>query len=65
MHDYISRNGVTEQTRYLRSQPYRMRNVPFDFEEREHDERTARVEKIVVLICAIGLVAILTKGWVW
>ena len=39
-HDYMLRNGVTEQTRWLRQQTYQQRHAPFDFElvqaRREH-----------------------------
>lgn len=58
MHDYIARNGVSEQTRWLRQQPQSMRHIPFDFELDEKYRRDVRREGILALV-VIGIVAAL------
>ena len=65
MSHYMHRTGVNEQVRYLRNQPHSMRDVPFDFEIIQHERRIARAEKIVGWLSAIGLAAIIYRGWLW
>ena len=58
MHDFTLRNGVTEQTRYLRQQPYSMRHIPFDFEIQAEKKRRAVLDGLVAWACIVGFVCL-------
>lgn len=61
MHNYVSRNGVTEQTFYYRQQPPQLRHLPWGFEVREEARRAAQRDAAVVwavVICFAGLMAV-------
>jgi hypothetical protein len=58
MHDFTHKNGVTEQTRWLRQQPRHMRHVPFDFEVQAELKRRAFIDGVVAWLGIVGLVCL-------
>lgn len=58
MHNYISRNGVTEQTFYYRQQPRHLQHLPFDFQIDEEQRHKAILDRAVVAVCVICALAL-------
>ena len=58
MHDYIARNGVSEQTRFYRQQPRKLAALPFDFELEENDRSAMRNEFVVAFVVIVTLLSL-------
>lgn len=62
MHNYISRNGVTEQTFYYRQQPRHLQHLPWDFEIDAHNRRAAIADGVVLWLAVLGLIVLIVRG---
>lgn len=53
---YTGRNGLPEQVRFYRQEPRYIRNLPWDFEQKNKRVRFILAETIITMAVVFGLV---------